>query len=136
MRVDTGYSRKARIEMIPLMDIVFILLVFFIYAMVTMTVGKQGMAVNLSSESTAVKTAEDWTVISIGADGGYYWARDPVALEDVKVRVKQIRAVDPSAGVYIKADRAAASGRTLDLMNALREAGCTNFVFVTEKEAP
>ena len=38
MKVDLGFHRKARIDMLPLIDIVFLLLVFFIYAMLSMAV--------------------------------------------------------------------------------------------------
>ena len=55
MRLESGYeNRRARIEMLPLIDIVFLLLVFFIYAMLSM-VAHRGMKVEryLASDLTA-----------------------------------------------------------------------------------
>jgi biopolymer transport protein ExbD len=71
MKIAVPARRKARIEMLPLIDIVFLLLVFFIYAMLSMAVHR-GLPVELPVSSTAVPEQE--TIISVTvsylADGG------------------------------------------------------------------
>jgi biopolymer transport protein ExbD len=62
MKIAVPTRRKARIEMLPLSDIVFLLLVFFIYAMLSMAVHR-GLPVELPVSSTAVPEQE--TIISV-----------------------------------------------------------------------
>ena len=62
MRVALPAKRKVRIEMLPLIDIVFLLLVFFIYAMLSMAVHR-GLPVELPVSSTAIPEKE--SVISV-----------------------------------------------------------------------
>jgi biopolymer transport protein ExbD len=62
MKIAVPTRRKARIEMLPLIDIVFLLLVFFIYAMLSMAVHR-GLPVELPVSSTAVPEQE--TIISV-----------------------------------------------------------------------
>ncbi len=57
MKIAVSARRKARIEMLPLIDIVFLLLVFFIYAMLSMAVHR-GLPVELPVSSTAVAGEE------------------------------------------------------------------------------
>jgi biopolymer transport protein ExbD len=60
MKINMGHRPKVRIEMLPLIDIVFMLLVVFIYAMLSMAVHK-GLPVNLP-ESTAADLEKDLTL--------------------------------------------------------------------------
>ncbi len=57
MKVNYTGNKQPRIEMMPLIDIVFLLLVFFIYAMLSMTV-HHGMVLNLPESSQAIRTTE------------------------------------------------------------------------------
>jgi biopolymer transport protein ExbD len=62
MKISVPVKRKVRIEMLPLIDIVFLLLVFFIYAMLSMAVHR-GLSVELPVSSTAVPEKE--TIVSV-----------------------------------------------------------------------
>jgi biopolymer transport protein ExbD len=64
MKIKRYNTRPARIEMLPLIDIVFLLLVFFIYAMLSMTV-HQGMQLDLPESSQATKTEETPLTLSL-----------------------------------------------------------------------
>ena len=64
MKIKRYSTRPARIEMLPLIDIVFLLLVFFIYAMLSMTV-HQGMQLDLPESSQATKTKETPLTLSL-----------------------------------------------------------------------
>ncbi len=62
MKIKLPEQRKARVEMLPLIDIVFLLLVFFIYAMLSMAVHR-GVPVDLPVSSTAAPEKE--TILSV-----------------------------------------------------------------------
>ncbi len=66
MKIKNRANKPARIEMLPLIDIVFLLLVFFIYAMLSMAVHR-GMELNLPESSQAVASKETPLSISIQA---------------------------------------------------------------------
>ncbi|MBW2092144.1 MAG: biopolymer transporter ExbD, partial [Deltaproteobacteria bacterium] len=83
MRVSSGYEKKkARIEMLPLIDIVFLLLVFFIYAMLSMTV-HQGLRVELPVAVTAQADKRDHVNITITRDNQVLVNEIRVSLDDL-----------------------------------------------------
>ena len=77
MKLSTSHHKKVRIEMLPLIDVVFLLLVFFIYAMLSMPV-HWGLAVDLpTSASTSIETGHALN-ITIDANGQIYVDQSPV----------------------------------------------------------
>ena len=79
MKVQLNQSSKVRIELIPLIDIVFLLLVFFIYAMLSMAVHR-GLPVQLP-KSTATRIEKHTTLsVTVKADGSIFVDKEPVPL--------------------------------------------------------
>lgn len=68
---------KARVEMLPLMDVVFLLLVFFIFAMMTMSVHR-GMGLNLPSSGSAELEKKTHLALTAMADGTVYLDKQAV----------------------------------------------------------
>ncbi len=64
MKIKHKYTKQARIEILPLIDIVFLLLVFFIYAMLSMAV-HHGLQLDLPTSSEAAKTEESPISLSL-----------------------------------------------------------------------
>ena len=88
MKLNRETPKKARIEMLPLIDIVFLLLVFFIYAMISMAVHR-GLPVNLPT-STTVKVDKKLVLsVTVSADGSFHLDKDPVAMEDLSAALMQ-----------------------------------------------
>jgi biopolymer transport protein ExbD len=75
--------KKARIEMLPLIDIVFLLLVFFIYAMLSMAVHR-GLPVVLPVSSTAEIDTELTLTLTIKDDGSAYLDKKSIAIEELR----------------------------------------------------
>ena len=127
MRLTTGYEyKKARIELIPLLDVVFLLLVFFIYAILSMSV-HQGVRVTLP---VASGEAQQKTIVRIVLDAKNTLALDgaPCDMNDCVKRVaERVRRV-PSA-VLIHGDRQAALGIGIELLSRLRKAGVSSVAF-------
>ena len=76
--------KKARIEMLPLIDIVFLLLVFFIYAMLSMAV-HQGLPVVLPVSSTAEIDTDLTLSLTVKHDGSAYLDNASINIEDLQV---------------------------------------------------
>lgn len=81
-------AKRARVEMLPLMDVVFLLLVFFIYAMMVMAVHR-GMKVSLPTSGSAEREMASVLALTVKADGSLFLDREAVPLEGLAVVLKQ-----------------------------------------------
>ena len=83
-----------RVEMVPLMDVVFLLLVFFVYAMMTMAVHR-GTGVTLPSSTTAKMELQTRLALTVRADGTLFLDKEEV-LPDILA--SRLRAMVEAAG--------------------------------------
>lgn len=103
MKVDLGSPRKARIDMLPLIDIVFLLLVFFIYAMLSMAV-HHALPVALPVSTTAPLDKQVNLSVTVDRSGAVFVDEIPATLERLAdtLRAKTASANEP--GVLLFAD--------------------------------
>ena len=132
MHLTSGYeSRSARIEIVPLIDVVFLLLVFFIYAMLSMTVYR-GLRVSLPQGVGQTEDLET-LVIVIAEDNTLWIDQTPVALAEAVTRA-QARMTDAPLPVLISGDRQADLGVSIELLSALRQGGIESVSFQVKVE--
>ncbi len=119
-------DHEMRIEIMPLIDVIFLLLTFFIYAMVLM-VRAELLPVEMhqfsSGEPTTVPPA---VAITIDQNGALFLNREPIAVDAVLKRLKAFKAADPDTVVYVAAERIGVQDRLpvfLDLYDQLSHAG-------------
>lgn len=84
-------KKGPRVEMLPLMDVVFLLLVFFIYSMMAMAVHR-GMRLTLPASGAAEAEAASVLALAVRADGSLFVDKEPVALEDLAETLKRKQA--------------------------------------------
>ena len=120
--------------MLPLIDVVFLLLVFFIYAMVSMVVHR-GLRVDLPETGTAVMEKNDYISITIDADNVLYLNSEPVNAEGLAQRVLELRN-DSNKPVYIDGDQKADLGLAIELLDDLKKAGIEEVSFSCKQETP
>jgi biopolymer transport protein ExbD len=122
MRVQLPSPKKARIEMLPLIDIVFLLLVFFIYAMLSMAVHR-GLPVELPLSASAQIDKKLTLSVSVEADETIYVDKERVALEELTqvLRSKADHSREP--GVLIFADRSLQYQMIYTVLDKIRQAG-------------
>jgi biopolymer transport protein ExbD len=126
--------RKARIEIIPMIDTVFFLLVFFMMASLAMTV-HGGIPVNLPKAARA-EAARAPVSISIARDGGVYLEREPIEPAQLTARLQARGRTEPDLAVVIEADTEVLHGRVVDVMDAVRLAGVGKLaIAVSPREA-
>ncbi|NQU40082.1 MAG: biopolymer transporter ExbD [Lentisphaerae bacterium] len=132
MHLATGYeNRRARIEIVPLIDVVFLLLVFFIYAMLSMTVYR-GLRVTLPGGVGQTEKLES-LVIAISADNTLWMDEMPVSVDEAIDRARAHSLIS-TAPVLISGDRRAELGRSIELLSALRQAGVESVSFQVKAE--
>ncbi len=121
-------QNEARVEIMPLIDVIFLLLTFFIYSMVMM-VRAEVLPVELHSFASGEPTTVSPAVsITIDRHGSLYLDREPIALAAVLDRLAALRMADPDTLVYVAAEKLGDQDRLptfLDLYDILSRAGLT-----------
>jgi biopolymer transport protein ExbD len=120
--------------MLPLIDVVFLLLVFFIYAMLSMVV-HHGLKVDLPSAGSAVLDRNDYIEITIDAENRVYIDGDPAEMNELSGRVIELLN-GQSRPVFINGDRAADLGLAIRLLDILKEMGIEEVSFSCNTQAP
>jgi biopolymer transport protein ExbD len=122
MKVDLPASKKARIEMLPLIDIVFLLLVFFIYAMLSMAVHR-GLPVELPLSTTAEIDKKLVLSVTLKADKTIYVDKKRVALTELTEVLQRKAGGTREPGVLVFADRALPYQMIYNVLDKIRLAG-------------
>ena len=113
----------ARIEIMPLIDVIFLLLTFFIYAMVLM-VRAELLPIEVPElRSGEAAESSGRLTITIDRDGRFYLNGEPVALESVLTRIDAQQTTPPTNEVWLAADVNSPSGAMFALWDTLRPAG-------------
>jgi biopolymer transport protein ExbD len=134
MKVSRGAGKRARIEILPLIDIVFLLLVFFIYAMLSMSVHR-GLPVNLPTSSSAEIERELLLSVTIKDSGEILVDTDPISLRDLAPLLRR-RARGPEAlGVLLFADERVSCQLLVRVLDQIRMAGIDRVSLQTRMES-
>lgn len=123
--------RRARIDMVPLMDTMFLLLVFFIYAMMSMVV-HQGIPLTLPAAVTAAITQRPYAAVSITAKGDLFINKVKTDEAGVVAHLVKLRDKGQQPDIYVSADVDAAYGRIMSILDQLRAHGFYNISFETQ----
>ncbi|MEC7209949.1 MAG: biopolymer transporter ExbD [Pseudomonadota bacterium] len=114
-------EEDADIDITPMLDIVFIMLIFFI---VTATFVKEsGIDVTSPDAETAIKQNRVAILIAIRDNNEIWINRRKVDLASVRANVEKLHAENPQGGAVIQADRQAETGVLVEIMDQVRLAG-------------
>lgn len=133
MKISPATTPRARIEMLPLIDIVFLLLVFFIYAMLSMAVHR-GIPVVLPVSSTAKIDKKLILSVSIKSDGSIYVDEETVALNELKTVLQQKAQAAKEPGVLLFAERNISYQKLFHVLDQIRRAGLSRISLQAEIE--
>ncbi|MBN2284018.1 MAG: biopolymer transporter ExbD [Deltaproteobacteria bacterium] len=125
MKVHRFHTAKPRIEMIPLMDVIFLLLVTFIFFSMAMTV-QRGITVDLPAAATASVRLDECTVISATNDGRVMVDGVDVAMNEVYQVLFRLHERCPQRTVVIAGDRKAPYETIVFLLDEARRAGISS----------
>jgi biopolymer transport protein ExbD len=128
-------KRNARIEIIPLIDIMFFLLATF--AMVSLSMVKNsGIAVVLPQASTAsAQDREDHATISITDTGLLYLDKVEMPEERLWEALQQLKFKNPELRLFINGDQNARLGAALQILDKAREIGLSKVAFETRPKS-
>ena len=112
------------INISPLIDMVFILLIFFLVT--TSFVKETGVEVNRPTAATAVSQTKATILIGIDAADRIYFDHREVDVRAVRANVERALAENPEGVVVVVADRASSTGTAIQVMDGCRLAGAAN----------
>ncbi len=122
MKIHLQTLKKPRIEMLPLIDIVFLLLVFFIYAMLSMAVHR-GLPIVLPTSTSAKIEKQLVLSVTVKADGSIYLDKEQTDLDSLATLLKAKSSADKEPGVLLFADRNLAYQKLFRVLDQIRTAG-------------
>ncbi len=121
MAVAKRKEEDAEIDMTPMLDIVFIMLIFFI---VTASFVKEaGVTVKNPLGKTAVSRPDANVFIAVTKDGEVHIDNKKIDVEKLKVEIQRIKAETPEGSIVIQADRNSKAGVVMKVLDAAKGAG-------------
>ncbi len=122
MKIDLPAMRKSRIEMLPLIDIVFLLLVVFIYTMLSMAV-HHGLSVHLPSSSVAEIEKNLILSVTVKKDSTVYVDKEQVELTNL-TKILETKALGhPNPGVLLFAENSLSYQSLFQILDRIKLAG-------------
>ncbi len=125
-------EEEAAIDMTPMLDIVFIMLIFFIVT--TSFVKEAGIDVNKPDASQAQAKPSANIFIAIRANGEVWMDKRMVDVERVGANIERLLAEQPTDIVVIQADKEAKHGVVVKVMDQIKEAGIDKISIAAEVE--
>ncbi|MCC5849133.1 MAG: biopolymer transporter ExbD [Verrucomicrobia bacterium] len=124
-------QRKAfsDINLTPLMDLTFILLITFI---ITFPLLESGLNVDLPAAKGTPLTEENTIPVSVDLEGYWYVEQRQVTAEQFAAEMRNLRQTRPEATVLLRGDRGLPYGRLMEIMQAMHENGITRISLVTQ----
>ena len=112
------------LNLTPMLDVVFILLIFFIVT--TSFVKETGIDVNRPSATTAEKKSQANILIAINANGDIWIDNREIDIRAVRANIQVLKASYPKSSVIIQSDQDASTGKLVKVMDQVRLAGVKN----------
>ena len=131
MKLQSFQPKKARIEIIPMIDTIFFLLVFFMIASLAMTTMK-GMPINLPKSTSAKDRPMVKVVLTLTDTGNYYIDKKPVPFGVIYSEMKARLDENPKLVVVINCDKTQSWQKGIELADEAKRAGAQLLTIATE----
>ncbi len=132
MRIASSPRKKARIEIIPLIDVIFFLLATFVLFMLSLN-KSEGLKVALPySETGEPRDPSGTATITVTTEGTIAWNKDPVTLDEFINRLQAFKVLHPDdARVLINGDTEATFSSVIYVFDEVRKAGISKVLIET-----
>lgn len=123
-------DEEADINLTPMLDVVFIMLIFFI---VTATFIKEaGVDVLRPGALTGIKKPLVSVLVAINSNGDVWIDKRKVSVDSLRPHIERIHAENPKGGLIVQADRDAEAGRLLQVLDIVRQVGVADVAVSTK----
>ena len=131
-RKNRRLQEEAGLDLTPMMDIVFIMLIFFIVT--TSFVKETGIEVNRPNADTAERDEKGNILVAISQNNEIWIDKRRVDLKAVRANIERLKIEYPEGSVIIQADKEAKSGLLVETMDQIRLAGVQNISIAAKNE--
>ncbi len=131
MKIRQRPIKRARIEIIPMIDVIFFLLVFFMVSSLAMT-KINSLPVALPETSASAEALKQNLVLTVRKDGSIYVNQAQTSLQTVGIQLSQEMRNHPQDLVVVNADQGAHYGLVVQVMDEARKIGVRRFALATE----
>ena len=131
MKVQEENELYDEINVVPMLDLAYVLLVIFI---IMTTASVQGIKVNLPKASNSPSLAKPQTkAITINENGQIFLDAYPVSLDELRTRLGQLKTANPELPVVVKGDTVVQYGRVMEVLELLGHLDITQLGLVTQR---
>lgn len=129
----TTLKKKSSINIIPMIDVIFFLLVFFML-FTTFRTTPEGIEMQLPKAVTATEQQAENFIVQIDANGNYYYEDQSLALNQIISEAELASSEGNNLTIVISADKNTKYENVVSLMDGMRNAGITRLALAAEKE--
>jgi biopolymer transport protein ExbD len=129
MRVPVEDKEETKLQMAPMIDMVFLLVIFFMTASHLSSSQSLRMEIPEASRGVIPKERADRWVVNIVRDGTVYSGHQRVELDQLKTMIAERLKVDPNVKAYIRAEKQTPHKDVKRVMNVVASAGVADFIF-------
>ena len=130
MDFDTRSRIKPELNMAPLIDVVFLLLIFF---MLTSNMVKlEAIDLELPSSGTASAVDKKLINVSLLADGSYFLDKAAISATDLTSKLKELFTADPQQAIILSVEKTADAQGMVTAMDLIRNSGGSNISLATK----
>ena len=131
MKLPAAAKKKARIEIIPMIDTMFFLLVFFMIATLSMTM-QHGLPVSLPEAGSTTDKIMQPITLTITKQGNLFFNKEAITLRGLDAKLNTITHEDSEPSVVINADEQVEHGLVIKVMDTVRLTGIHNMAIATK----
>jgi biopolymer transport protein ExbD len=132
MRLPEDPEPPYQINIVPMIDVIFAILTFFIFSTLSLT-HSEGLAVNLPKATTSQTQPQTQTVVTIDARGNLALNRQPMTLDVLEAQVRALALTGQQPIVILNADEAVTHGKVIQVMDRLRSIEGVRIAIATRK---
>ncbi|GEM_PF-75122 len=126
-------QQDIRIEILPLIDVIFCILTFFILASVVLT-RQSGINVDLPSAASSTTQMREMRIVSIDPVGQLYWERTPITEARLVEELQTYKATNPLGLIVLYASRSTEYREVVDILDLLRQEWGDQVALATQPE--
>jgi len=134
MRLTEEPDLPPKINILPMIDVIFAILVFFIVSSLYLT-RSEGLPVNLPSAKTTELQKTKQITVSLDEGGKLTIDSEPAQLEKLKAEIEQLIKTESTATVIVNADKTVAHGKVVDVIDQLRQIPQVQLAIAAKQEA-
>ena len=132
MRLPEDPEPPYQINIVPMIDVIFAILTFFIFSTLTLT-HSEGLPVNLPKAATSQSQPQTQTVVTIDAQGNLALNRQPMTLDVLEAQVRALALTGQQPVVILNADEAVTHGKVIQVLDRLRSIEGVRIAIATQK---